>query len=207
METTDCLIAGRERSPRRIGTARLTSGSAGALAPDASEALATARCWLDDPGGAIAAWDDANNGVPPRARVAGSFVGRRRDQPSSDPKTASDLLCVLPLLTCGHSRRRVVFPPGQRVLRTPHQQPTDVPGLFDFSLLPVDTVLRRSVPLYGWKVTRQRPRRRERSAGRPLTVFGPRRRKRARWWRGIRDHRRGSGPRAGTEPRAERHEA
>ena len=63
METTDhLLIAGREAFTSQDWTGTVDAlGSAGALRPDASEALATARWWLDDPGGAIAAWEDAYN--------------------------------------------------------------------------------------------------------------------------------------------------
>jgi uncharacterized membrane protein YkvA (DUF1232 family) len=52
--------------------------------------------------------------------------------------------------------------------------------LLDFSPLPAATVLRRSVPLYGWKVTRRDRAVANGAAGGPPTVFGPRHRKRAR---------------------------
>ena len=67
METTDLLIAGREAFSSQDWAGAVDAlGSAGALPPDASEALATARWWLDDPGGAIAAWEDAYNGTSAR---------------------------------------------------------------------------------------------------------------------------------------------
>jgi len=63
METADLLIAGREAFASQDWAGTIDAlGSAGALPPDAGEALATARWWLDDPGGAIAAWEDAYNG-------------------------------------------------------------------------------------------------------------------------------------------------
>ena len=63
METADLLITGREAFASQDWAGTVDAlGSAGALPPDASEALATARWWLDDPGGAIAAWEDAYNG-------------------------------------------------------------------------------------------------------------------------------------------------
>jgi DNA-binding CsgD family transcriptional regulator len=63
MGTADLLIAGREAfvSQDWAGTVDAL-GSAGPLPPDASEALAKARWWLDDPGGAIAAWEMAYTG-------------------------------------------------------------------------------------------------------------------------------------------------
>lgn len=63
METLDLLIAGREAFASQDWAGTVDAlGSAGALPPDASEALATARWWLDDPGGAIAAWESAYTG-------------------------------------------------------------------------------------------------------------------------------------------------
>jgi DNA-binding CsgD family transcriptional regulator len=62
MGSPGSLSAGREAF-----AARDWSGTVAALEParplpaDASEALATARWWLDDPSGAIAAWEDAYN--------------------------------------------------------------------------------------------------------------------------------------------------
>jgi DNA-binding CsgD family transcriptional regulator len=63
MEAPDLLIAGREAfvSQDWAGTVDAL-GSAGALPPDASEDLAKARWWLDDPGGAIVAWEAAYTG-------------------------------------------------------------------------------------------------------------------------------------------------
>jgi DNA-binding CsgD family transcriptional regulator len=63
MATSDLLIAGREAFACQdwAGTADAL-GSAGALPPDASEDLAKARWWLDDPNGAIAAWEAAYTG-------------------------------------------------------------------------------------------------------------------------------------------------
>jgi hypothetical protein len=63
METADPLIAGREAfaSQDWAGTIEALS-STDALPPDANEALATARWWLDDPAGAIAAWEAAYAG-------------------------------------------------------------------------------------------------------------------------------------------------
>ncbi len=62
METPDLLSVGREAFVSRdwAGTVEAFD-SAGPLPPDASEALAIARWWLDDPGGAIAAWEGAYN--------------------------------------------------------------------------------------------------------------------------------------------------
>lgn len=81
-----------------------------------------------------------------------------------------------------------------------------LPGLLDFSPLPATTVLLRSVPLYGWKVTRRdravasgRQAGRQRSSDRGIACEPDGRR-----WIG----RQGEGAaEAGTEPRAERHEA
>jgi len=63
METPELLTAGREAfaSHDWVGTVDAFA-SADALPPDASEALARARWWLDDPSGAIAAWEDAYTG-------------------------------------------------------------------------------------------------------------------------------------------------
>lgn len=63
MESTDLLIAGREAFASQDWAGTVDAlGSAGPLPPDASEALAKARWWLDDPGGAIAEWEVAYTG-------------------------------------------------------------------------------------------------------------------------------------------------
>jgi hypothetical protein len=63
MEAPELLIAGREAFVSQDWIATVDAlGSAGALPPDASEALAKARWWLDDPSGAIAAWEAAYTG-------------------------------------------------------------------------------------------------------------------------------------------------
>jgi DNA-binding NarL/FixJ family response regulator len=63
MENTDLLIAGRAAFTSQDWAGAVDAlGSVGALPPDASEALAKARWWLDDPGGAIAAWEAAYAG-------------------------------------------------------------------------------------------------------------------------------------------------
>ena len=60
METADLLIAGREAFASQDWAGTVDAlGSVGALPPDASEALAKARWWLDDPSGAIGAWEAA----------------------------------------------------------------------------------------------------------------------------------------------------
>ena len=60
METPDLLIAGREAFASQDWAGTVDAlGSVGRLPPDASEALAKARWWLDDPSGAIAAWEAA----------------------------------------------------------------------------------------------------------------------------------------------------
>jgi len=63
METSDLLIAGRESFAAQDWAGTIDAlGAAGLLPPDASEALAKARWWLDDPTGAIAAWGTAYTG-------------------------------------------------------------------------------------------------------------------------------------------------
>ncbi len=63
MEAPDLLIAGREAYASQDWAGTVDAlGSAGPLPPDASEALAKARWWLDDPNGAIAAWEVAYTG-------------------------------------------------------------------------------------------------------------------------------------------------
>jgi DNA-binding CsgD family transcriptional regulator len=63
MEESDLLIAGREAFARQDWAATVDAFEAsGMLPPDASEALATARWWLDDPNGAITAWEAAYTG-------------------------------------------------------------------------------------------------------------------------------------------------
>ncbi len=60
METSDLLIAGHEAFASQDWAAAVEAlSSAGVLPPDASETLAKARWWLDDPNGAIAAWESA----------------------------------------------------------------------------------------------------------------------------------------------------
>ena len=57
------LIAGREAFVSQDWAGAVDAlGSAGPLPPDASEALAKARWWLNDAGGAIAAWEAAYAG-------------------------------------------------------------------------------------------------------------------------------------------------
>jgi hypothetical protein len=80
--------------------------------------------------------------------------------------------------------------------------PRPLPGHLEFSPLPVATVLRRFVPLYGWKVTRRdravasgRQAGRQRSSDRGIASE-------SHGWRRIRGHGRGSGPRL--EPSRER---
>lgn len=73
MEARDLLVAGREAFASQDWAGTVDAlGAADALPPDAGEALAKARWWLDDPGGAIAAWEAAYAGYL-RA------VGTRRD--------------------------------------------------------------------------------------------------------------------------------
>ena len=63
MEPRDLLAAGLEAFALQDWSGTVDAlGSAGGLPPDASEALAKARWWLDDPGGAIAAWEAAYTG-------------------------------------------------------------------------------------------------------------------------------------------------
>lgn len=63
MKASDLLIAGREAYASQDWAGTVDAlGSAGPLPPDTSEALAKARWWLDDPGGAIAAWETAYTG-------------------------------------------------------------------------------------------------------------------------------------------------
>jgi DNA-binding CsgD family transcriptional regulator len=63
MGTADLLIVGREAFVSQDWSGTVDAlGSAGPLPPDASEALAKARWWLDDPRGAIAAWEAAYTG-------------------------------------------------------------------------------------------------------------------------------------------------
>jgi len=63
MGTPDLLITGREAFASQDWPGTVDAlASAGALPPDASEALATARWWLDDPSGAIDAWELAYTG-------------------------------------------------------------------------------------------------------------------------------------------------
>src|SRR2546428_553647 len=60
MKSPDLLTAGRDAFASQDWAATVAAlGAAEALPPDASEALATARWWLDDPSGAIAAWETA----------------------------------------------------------------------------------------------------------------------------------------------------
>jgi len=63
METSDLLVAGREAFALQDWAGTIDAlGAVSPRPPDASEALAKARWWLDDPNGAIAAWELAYTG-------------------------------------------------------------------------------------------------------------------------------------------------
>ncbi len=63
MEEADLLIAGREAFAAEDWAGTIEAfGATDPLPPDANEALAKARWWLDDPSGATAAWEAAYNG-------------------------------------------------------------------------------------------------------------------------------------------------
>jgi hypothetical protein len=67
--------------------------------------------------------------------------------------------------------------------------PRPPPGLLDLPPLPAATVPVPSRAFVRVEGDPPKPRRRERPAGGPPTVFGPRHRKRADGWRRIRGHR------------------
>ena len=63
MQTSDLLVAGREAFASQDWAGTIDAlGAVSPRPPDASEALAKARWWLDDPNGAIAAWEVAYTG-------------------------------------------------------------------------------------------------------------------------------------------------
>ncbi len=63
MDASDPLMAGRRAFASQDWAGTIDAlGAADVLPPDANEALAKARWWLDDPNGAIAAWERAYAG-------------------------------------------------------------------------------------------------------------------------------------------------
>ena len=82
METPD-LSVGREAFAARIGRARLRpSARLERFPPEASEALATARWWLDDPAARSRRWEDAYTAHLRAGRGdAGGRAGRGHDRP------------------------------------------------------------------------------------------------------------------------------
>jgi hypothetical protein len=101
------------------------------------------------------------------------------------------------------------WPTPDRALPTAFPTPPMSLGtrrLPDFSPPLAVTLLGHPSPLYGWKVTRQDRAVWPRTAGGPRPVFRPRHRERADGFEGS-VARASERPEAGTEPRAERHEA